>query len=67
MVEVSFRNFLAECLLHLPLPALLRFDADRQQRAGLQDQITQLQVPPSCLRMHPCSSLLPWPANATGQ
>lgn len=44
MVEVSFRNFLSEALLHLPLPALLRFDDDKRQRMALQVQVSRLQV-----------------------
>ena len=40
--EASFRNFLAEVVQQLPLPALLRFNADRERRAALQAQCTQL-------------------------
>ena len=43
LVEASFRNFLAEAVEQLPLPAVLRFDADRQQRLQLQEQCRSLQ------------------------
>ena len=42
LVEASFRNFLAEVIQQLPLPAVLRFAADRERRAALQAQCTQL-------------------------
>ncbi len=42
-MEASFRNFLAEAIEQLPLPAVLRFDADRQQRLQLQEQCRSLQ------------------------
>ena len=44
LVEVSFRNFLAEAIEHLPLPTLLRFDTDRLQRSSLQKQVERLQT-----------------------
>lgn len=43
LVEVSFRNFLAEAIEQMPLPTVLRFDADRQQRLELQEQCRSLQ------------------------
>ena len=43
LVEASFRNFLAEAVERMPLPAVLRFDADRQQRLELQEQCRSLQ------------------------
>ena len=43
LVEASFRNFLAEAIEQLPLPAVLRFDADRRQRLELQEQCRSLQ------------------------
>ncbi|KAK9808419.1 hypothetical protein WJX73_002583 [Symbiochloris irregularis] len=52
MVEASFRNFLSEALLHLPLPALLRFDADKRQRMALQVQVSRLQGPHEHLLGH---------------
>lgn len=42
-MEASFRNFLAEAIEQLPLPAVLRFDADRQQRLELQEQCSSLR------------------------
>lgn len=44
LVELSFRNFLAEAIEHLPLPTLLRFDTDRLQRSSLQKQVERLQT-----------------------
>lgn len=44
LVELSFRNFLAEAIEHLPLPTLLRFDTDRLQRSSLQKQVESLQT-----------------------
>lgn len=44
LVELSFRNFLAEAIQHLPLPTLLRFDTDRLQRSFLQKQFERLQT-----------------------
>lgn len=43
LVETSFRNFLAEALQKMPLPAVLCFDTDRQLRLSLQRQCRQLQ------------------------
>ena len=43
LVEASFRNFLAEAVEQMPLPAVLRFDADRQQRLELQEQCRSLR------------------------
>jgi hypothetical protein len=42
-VEASLRNFLAEVVQQLPLPAILRFDTDRRLRVSLQRQCKQLQ------------------------
>ena len=42
-MEASFRNFLAEAIEQLPLPAVLRFDTDRQQRLELQEQCSSLR------------------------
>lgn len=42
-MEASFRNFLAEVLQQLPLPAVLRFDSDRRMRLSMQQQCKQLQ------------------------
>ncbi len=50
LVEASFRNFLAEAIEQLPLPAVLRFDADRQQRLQLQEQCRSLQKQNSQLK-----------------
>lgn len=44
LVELSFRNFVAEAIEHLPLPTLLRFDTDRLQRSALQKQVEGLQT-----------------------
>lgn len=44
MVETAFRNFLTEAMLALPLPTLLRFDADREKRQTLLKQVSQQQV-----------------------
>ncbi len=43
LVETSLRNFLSEVIQKLPLPAVLRFDTDRQLRVSLQRQCKQLQ------------------------
>ncbi len=43
LVETSFRNFIAEVIQKLPLPAVLRFDTDRRLRVSLQHQCRQLQ------------------------
>ena len=57
LVELSFRNFLAEAIQHLPLPTLLRFDTDRLQRTSLQKQVEQLQGENAGLRQQlPASS-----------
>ena len=50
LVELSFRNFLAEAIEHLPLPTLLRFDTDRLQRSALQKQVERLQTETAGLR-----------------
>lgn len=42
-MEASFRNFLAEAIEQMPLPAILRFDSDRQQRLELQEKCRSLQ------------------------
>ena len=42
-MEASFRNFLAEAVEQMPLPAVLRFDSDRRQRLELQEQCRSLQ------------------------
>ena len=44
LLETSFRNFLAEVIQKLPLPAILCFNTDRVQRQGLQKKVDQLQV-----------------------
>ncbi|GIL81362.1 hypothetical protein Vretimale_1077 [Volvox reticuliferus] len=43
LLEVSFRNFLSQVMASLPLPAVLRFNADRRQRLALQQQVDALQ------------------------
>ncbi|GLI61036.1 hypothetical protein VaNZ11_003300 [Volvox africanus] len=43
LLEVSFRNFLSQVMASLPLPAVLRFNADRRQRLTLQHQVDALQ------------------------
>ncbi|GLC41268.1 WD repeat-containing protein 91 [Pleodorina starrii] len=43
LLEVSFRNFLCQVMASLPLPAVLRFNADRRQRLALQQQVDSLQ------------------------
>lgn len=50
LVELSFRNFLAEAIEHLPLPTLLCFDTDRLQRSALQKQVERLQIETAGLR-----------------
>ena len=42
LVEAAFRNFLAEVVQQLPLPAILHFNADREQRAQLQRRAARL-------------------------
>ncbi|GIL68049.1 hypothetical protein Vafri_21356 [Volvox africanus] len=42
-LQVSFRNFLSQVMASLPLPAVLRFNADRRQRLALQQQVDALQ------------------------
>lgn len=44
LVEASFRNFLAEAIQQLPLPALLRFDSDRRMRVDLQKRVAALSL-----------------------
>ena len=56
LVELSFRNFLAEAIEHLPLPTLLRFDTDRLQRSALQKQVEGLQTETADLK-HQLSGL----------
>ena len=53
LVELSFRNFLAKAIQHLPLPTLLRFDSDRLQRTSLQKQVERLQTEIAGLRHQP--------------
>lgn len=56
LVELSFRNFLAEAIEHLPLPTLLRFDSDRLQRSALQKQVERLQSETAGLRQQLAAS-----------
>lgn len=44
LVEASFRNLVAEAAQGLPLPALLRFDADRAARLALRDRCAELEA-----------------------
>lgn len=44
LVEASFRNLVAEAAQGLPLPALLRFDADRAARAALRARCAELEA-----------------------
>jgi hypothetical protein len=44
LVETSFRNFLSEVVSRLPLPAVLRFNADRRQRLALQAAVERLTL-----------------------
>lgn len=44
LLEVSFCNFLSEVAARLPLPTVLRFNADRRQRLQLARQVEQLQA-----------------------
>ena len=53
LVELSFRDFLAEAIQHLPLPTLLRFDSDRLQRNSLQKQVERLQTEIAGLQHQP--------------
>ena len=39
LLEISYRNFLAEVLAHTPLPAIMRFNTDRRLRLQLQQQV----------------------------
>ena len=41
---MSFCNFLSEVAARLPLPTVLRFNADRRQRLQLARQVEQLQA-----------------------
>ena len=44
LVEASFRNLVAEAVQGLPLPALLRFDADRAARLALKERCAELEA-----------------------
>eukprot|EP00798_Chlamydomonas_sp_ICE-L_P015206 gene15206-21281_t len=39
LLEISFRNFISEVLIQIPLPSILRFSSDRQQRIQLTQQV----------------------------
>lgn len=43
-VEASFRNLVAEAVQGLPLPALLRYDADRCERQALRERCAELEA-----------------------
>ncbi len=43
-MEASFRNLAAEAAGALPLPALLRFDADRAARRALRERCAELEA-----------------------
>ena len=44
LVEASFRNLVAQAVQGLPLPALLRFDADRAARLALKERCAELEA-----------------------
>lgn len=50
LVETSFRNFLREVVAQLPLPTLLRFNADRLRRQSLQRNAERLTAENAALQ-----------------
>ena len=44
LVEASFRNYMAEAVQQLPLPAILRFNADRKQRQVCTAERNQIML-----------------------